>query len=87
VYVVPAVKVPVIAIDNRPPSLATAEIFTLSAPLGTTFKSVAALLFNVRPPLPLIVSCPFGLSVPSKVIPAVVVITVPLPLTVPELNT
>ena len=84
VYVVPAVKVlPVMVTDILPARDATPEILTLSALAGTTWHSmVATVPEKVRAPL--IVSCPSGASVPSIVVP-LVVLTVPLPVNVPEL--
>jgi len=73
--------VPVMVTDKRPPSDAAPVTLTLSQACCVTLDVMVAPLSNWRPPP--IVSCPLGVSVPSMVVPLVVV-TVLLPVNVPE---
>jgi hypothetical protein len=88
VYVVPHVNVPVIVADNRPLSLAPPVPVTFASILpkfaGVTLHCIVALaLAKVR--LPSIVSVQLGESVPSTLVP-LVVLKVLLPVNVPDLS-
>ena len=73
--------------DKRPLSVAVPEVtLTLSALVGTTLDCMVAVVLLAKARLPLIVSWPFGASVPSTLVP-LVVLTVLLPVKVPELYT
>src|SRR6516164_1963468 len=85
-------KSPVMVTDRRPPRYTCWVTLTwgvVDGSCGVTLHCVVASGFNWRPPSPSKVSVvppPFGVSVPSTVA-ALVVLTVPLPVKVPESHT
>ena len=78
------VKKPFSVTDNLPSSVAVPETSALSQLVEVTLQRMLANRPKERPPP--IVSVPLGASVPSTVVPFVVV-TVPFPVNVPDFHT